>query len=109
MPDFVVQIETNERALHVVLTGELDLAAVPGFEDELRRAEADQPPVLVVDLSGLSFIDSSGLRALVMADDRARKGGRRLAIVSGPPTVSRVFELTQLDRRLEIVDDAAAV
>ena len=44
-----------------------------------------------------------------MADDRARKGGRRLAIVSGPPTVSRVFELTQLDRRLEIVDDAAAV
>jgi anti-sigma B factor antagonist len=109
VPDFGVQIETNERAVHVVLTGELDLAAVPSFEDELRRVEADQPAVLVVDLSGLSFIDSSGLRALVMADERARSRARRLALVSGPPNVQRVFELTQLDRRLDIVDDSAAV
>jgi anti-anti-sigma factor len=61
------------------------------------------------DLTGLRFMDSSGLRALVTADDRARKQQRRLAIVPGPPEVRRVFEITKLDTRLDLIDDASAV
>jgi anti-anti-sigma regulatory factor len=49
------------------------------------------------------------LRALVMADHRARRAQRRLAIVPGPPAVRRVFEITQLDGRLDLVESASAV
>jgi anti-anti-sigma factor len=93
----------------VVLRGEFDLAGVQQFEAAMQTLEASRPPVLVVDLNDLKFMDSSGLRALVMADHRARKDGRRFAIVPGPPVVRRVFEITQLDGRLELVDDVSGV
>jgi anti-anti-sigma factor len=106
-----LKIETrNERGVPVIaLAGEFDLAGVQEFEAELRPLETDAPDVLVVDLTGLAFMDSSGLRALVMADQRARKAQRRLAIVPGPPTVRRVFEITALDERLDLVESASAL
>ena len=50
-------------------------------------------------------MDSSGLRSLVAADSRAREQGRRLVLVRGRDRVQRVFSITRLDERLEIVDD----
>jgi len=91
------------------LHGELDLASVAKLDDELSRIEADRAPVVVVDLSGLEFMDSSGLRALIIADERARGRGARLAIVPGPPQVRRIFEVTKLNERLELVENGAAV
>jgi len=108
MPDLRVETLRDGSECRVVLEGELDLGAIAAFEQELKRVEADRPEVVIVDLSGLRFMDSSGLRALVMADDRARSQSRRLAIVPGPPTVRRVFEITKLDERLDLVDDATA-
>jgi anti-anti-sigma regulatory factor len=49
------------------------------------------------------------LRCLVTADERARDAGRRLVIVRGPEPVQRVFTITRLEERLEMVDDASAV
>src|SRR3954453_12960335 len=104
-------IETREEGgvTVIALTGEFDLAGVHKFQAELAGVEADAPNVLLVDLGGLQFMDSSGLRALVMADHRAKAAGRRLAIVPGPPVVRRVFEITQLDDRLDLVENAAAL
>jgi len=65
--------------------------------------------VLVLDLRKVEFIDSTGLRAVISADERARSGGRRLVIIRGTTAVERVFSVTQLDQRLEIVDDPASV
>jgi anti-anti-sigma factor len=95
--------------VHLTLTGEFDLAGVQQFQDAIAKAEADHPKTLVIDMSSLSFMDSSGLRALVMADERARAAERRLAIVPGPPQVRRVFEITQLEQRLDLVDDASSL
>jgi anti-anti-sigma factor len=92
-----------------MLAGEFDLAVVPRFEEAIAAVEAGAPSAIVIDLSGLTFMDSSGLRALVTADDRAHTAGRRLAIVPGPPAVRRVFEITQLDSKLDLVEDASAV
>jgi anti-anti-sigma factor len=104
-------IETHERpgVTQLALSGEFDLAGVERFAATMATVEAAGPAVVVVDLGELTFMDSSGLRALVAADERARKAGRRLAIVPGPPQVRRVFEITQLDGRLDLVDDASAV
>ncbi len=107
--DLTIETLSHEGVEHVVLRGEFDLAAVPAFEDRIAKAEAGAPAVIVVDLGGLQFMDSSGLRALVSADDRARRAERRFAIVPGPPAVRRVFEITQLDERLDLVEDASSV
>jgi anti-anti-sigma factor len=100
-------IETRDErnATVVELAGEFDLAGVQHFEAVLKKLEADGPAILAVDLNRVEFMDSSGLRALVMADQRAKQAGRRLAIVPGPPVVRRVFEITQLEERLDLVDD----
>ena len=79
------------------------------MQEELRRIEAGSPATLVVDLSKLSFLDSTGLRCIVTADERARQEGRRIVIVRGPDAVQRVFAITRLDDRLEMVDDAGSI
>jgi anti-sigma B factor antagonist len=107
--DLTIETREDGGVRVIVLTGEFDLAGVQAFESELAKLESAGADVLVVDLSGLDFMDSSGLRALVMADQRANKAGRRLAIVPGPPSVRRVFEITQLDERLDLVDSASSL
>ena len=89
--------------------GELDLSTVGKVQEELRRVEKSSPPTVVIDLSRVTFLDSTGLRCIVTADERARDEGRRLVIVRGPDPVQRVFSITRLEERLEMVDDAAAV
>jgi anti-sigma B factor antagonist len=107
----ILEVMTEDRngLVHVALVGELDLSSVAKVQEELRRAEASSPATLVVDLSKLTFLDSTGLRCIVTADQRAREEGRRIVIVRGPDAVQRVFTITRLDDRLEMVDDAASI
>jgi anti-anti-sigma factor len=92
----------------VALRGELDVAATPELEDALLAA-ADEPGVqgIVIDLSELDFMDSSGLRAVVMADQRLSEQGLRFALVRGGEPVHRVFEITRMTERLPWVDTPA--
>ena len=86
----ILDVETEDRngLVHVALKGELDLSTVAKVQDELRRVEESAPPVVVLDLSRLTFLDSTGLRCLVTADERAREAGRRVVIVRGPEPCS---------------------
>ena len=99
--------EQGESRASLALRGELDISSAPVLEEALGRLEAAGPSLLVIDLRGLEFMDSTGLRTLVSADQRAREAGRRLAIVRGPEAVDRIFNVTRLDERLELVDDPA--
>lgn len=101
--------ETEGTTARLALTGELDVAGAPRFEQALERIERDAPATLVLDLRGLAFMDSTGLRVIIAADDRARDEGRRLVLVRGSDTVQRIIEMTRLDARLEIVGDLEAV
>jgi anti-sigma B factor antagonist len=102
-------LQTNvkelEGAVQVSLIGELDISEVEGLQGILAAAEAKHPQVLVLDLRGLEFLDSSGIRLVVEADLRAQREERRLIIVRGPEQVHRVFTIALLDRRLEFVDE----
>jgi anti-sigma B factor antagonist len=80
----------------IALTGELDLATAERVEQELKRVECTDAKSIVVDLSGLAFMDSTGIRILVGADARSRANGRRLGLRRGPAAVQRVVELTGL-------------
>jgi anti-sigma B factor antagonist len=111
VPVQILDVETEDRdgLVRVALKGELDLSTVGRVQDELTRVEAGSPSVLVLDLSKLTFLDSTGLRCLVTADQRARDQNRRLVIVRGPEAVQRVFTITRLEDHLEMVDDAESV
>jgi anti-sigma B factor antagonist len=104
-----VRTEDRDGLTHMALVGELDLSTVAKVQEELRRVEQTSPATLVVDLSKLTFLDSTGLRCIVTADERAREAGRRIVIVRGPDAVQRVFSITRLEERLEMVDDVGAV
>jgi len=86
----------------VELIGELDLDGASAVEAELLAAEATDAASIVVDLGGLEFIDSTGIRLMVMAAERNEDG--RFTIVRGTKQVHRVFEITDLADRLPFVD-----
>ena len=105
----LLQIEAHDHdgLAHVVLTGELDLSTIDRLEKELARVEGTGPATVALDLTRLTFLDSSGLRVIVSADQRARRENRRFVVVRGPDTVQRVFSITRLDEQLDLVDDFA--
>ena len=98
------KITRSEGAVVVAFSGELDISRAEEVELELERIEAEGPTVLVLDLRGLEFLDSTGLRIILAADTRARRSGHNVSIVPGPEKVQRVFRITLLDRRLDFVD-----
>ena len=105
----LLQIEAHDHdgLAHVVLIGELDLSTIDRLEQELARVEAAGSATVALDLTRLTFLDSSGLRVIVSADQRARRENRRFVVVRGPDTVQRVFSITRLDEQLDLVDDFA--
>ena len=106
---FEVTIEERGDCVYATLRGELDISTAPRLDESLQRVEAAGPALLVLDLSPLDFMDSTGLRLLIGADMRAREAGRRLVLVQGNDMVQRVLRLTRLDERLEIVEDPGAL
>lgn len=105
MSRLTISTRSDGAVTHVVLGGEFDLGGVEPFRQCLADVESAGPKAVLVDMSAVEFMDSSGLRALVMANERAVRTGVRLAIVPGPPQVRRVFEITHLDDQLELVED----
>ena len=106
MPNLQVETTRNGKVAVIAPTGELDLSGAAVLQAEIDRVTADNDlGGVVLDLRGLAFIDSSGLRLVVLADMQAREAGRRFALVRGDETVHRVFEITRMSDRLDFVDD----
>jgi anti-sigma B factor antagonist len=102
---FRIEASQEGEARVLRLIGELDLSGVDLFERTL-EAELDAEAGLVaLDLSALGFMDSSGLRALVMADIRVTDAGGNLVVVRPSGPVERVMRLTDVAERLELVDE----
>ena len=83
-----------DGAVRVSLQGELDLSCVRRMEECFVSIDEQQPARVTVDLGGLVFMDSSGLRVLLLADARAREQGYEFVLLPGQEPVQRVFEMT---------------
>jgi len=94
----VCAIDNGSAALS--LEGELDLANASVLEERLSDLEDNGSTHLVVDLAGLAFIDSTGLRVLLQAHMRAHARGHELILRPAPATVQRVFEVTGAQQAL---------
>jgi anti-anti-sigma factor len=89
----------------VALRGELDLSGVDRARQAIEQAEANESPLLVLDLSELEFIDSTGLEVMLRAARRAHDSGRRLIVARPSRYVRRLLEMTAIDQSLDIVED----
>jgi len=93
----------------IELEGELDLAGANALEQELATPEVEATGVIVLDLRGVNFMDSSGLRVIAVTLQDAQERGRRFALVPGAAQVMRVFDITRMRERLDFVDDPREV
>lgn len=102
-----LRLDTSEVSRGVIclsLFGELDLDGTHGFDEALRRLEADAPEAIVLDLRSVRFCDSSGLASLLAVRRRAKRAGHRLVLVRGSSAIERLLAVTALNDYFEIVD-----
>jgi anti-sigma B factor antagonist len=105
-PQLAVSCSTLDGAQVIELTGELDLGSIHEFDEAL--AAASPAGVTCVDLSGLSFLDSTGLAGIVRAHQNAEECGGELVLVAPAGTVRRTLETSGLVTLLHVVEDRAA-
>jgi anti-sigma B factor antagonist len=103
-----VSVETVDGWQVLCLAGEVDVATAPRLRDRLVQLINEGPPQLVVDLSGLSFIDSMGLGALVSGLKRARAQDGDLRLAGPTDHVAKVLSITRLDQAFLVGDSVEA-
>ena len=97
--NFNIQDEAVDDSTHVIeLGGEVDLYTAPEFKERLVQVIEDGKKQLVVDLSKATFIDSTTLGVLVGGVKRLRPSGGSLALVCTDQNITKIFEITGLDR-----------
>ncbi len=94
-PYFEVHLSDGTDPLIVAATGELDAASATTLSEALASAK-EQAPSLVLDLAGVTFIDSSGLRVIAAEHVASTGDGRSFRIVGASDRVRRIFEMTGL-------------
>ena len=96
---------TNQRHQVVLaLTGELDIATANAAHKWLINLALRRGEQLVLDLSGLTFMDSTGIRLVLQARAHALQRDAAFVVVRGPDAVMRALELVGLDQQLDLVD-----
>jgi len=105
IPDeLAVKVVVSGHLHMIILAGELDMPSAPALIDAVARIGEEEQMTVVIDLGQLTFMDSSGLRALFNAYQHCRARGHELLIIPGPESVQRLFELTGTDQLLPFTD-----
>jgi anti-anti-sigma factor len=102
---FAIEEERAGAAVAVRLSGEVDVAAAGALR---ARVDAAAAGPLVFELSGVTFVDSSGLRELLRARKECARRGGRLVLAGVPPSVARLFDLTGTATMFEIAPSLGA-
>lgn len=95
----------DDRTTIVEVDGEIHVSTAPEFSGVLAATVEGGRTQLVLDLSGVMFIDSTGLSVLLNALRGTTRAGGRMALVCSNPTVLRLFEITHLDTTFDIHAD----
>jgi anti-anti-sigma factor len=101
---FRCDVVRDGRSARLRALGALDLATVSELDAAVAELLAEGFQRLVLDLSALEFIDSTGLRSILDLDARSRQDGFSVALVPGPRAVQRVFEITGTAPHLRFVE-----
>jgi len=97
---FHVETRPDRDRVVAAAVGELDFATVPMLHEAVAKLREVRWPRIVLDLSAVTFIDSSGAHLITRLSDAAETEGFELSIVDGPANVMRVLDITGISRRL---------
>jgi anti-sigma B factor antagonist len=105
-----LQVSTREESGRTVVaaTGEVDVYTAPTLDEELTRLTDAGASSLVIDLSGVEFLDSTGLSVIVKALEAVRVRSGRLDVVVAAERVAKVFRITGLDEMVSLHDSLDA-
>jgi anti-sigma B factor antagonist len=101
---FALRSERDGGTHTVAASGELDLATAPDFEAELLRVEATDAQSIVLDLTDVEFIASTGIGLIISAEARSRADFNRLSLLRPTDSVFRVFAICGIADRLPFAD-----
>ena len=99
-----VRVEQDGQELLLRAFGELDLSNSRTLEEELRLALGGTSPGVVLDLWGVTFIDSAGLRALLSMAKYSRRQGGRLCLLRGSAVIDQAIEAAGVEASLPLAD-----
>ena len=99
-----ISIERHSHVVVVRLAGEIDVGTGPELERRLQEIATGAHTHVLIDLSEVEFMDSTGLRSIVRAQHSANSSGRRLSLRRGSAQVQRLFEITGVLDRLTFED-----
>ena len=109
VPHFQLDDERSDAGVHIVnVSGEIHVSTAPSFREQLNAVIESGGTILVLDLSGVEFIDSTGLSVLLNGLRLVNQRHGRMALVCANPTVMRLFQITSLDATFDIFEDRAA-
>jgi anti-sigma B factor antagonist len=97
-PEFSVTVSSHDSEMVVAVHGEIDLHTAPQLDDAVDTALRAHTPGIVIDLSGVKFIDSAACHALVRARNGADHRRIRLVLRGASREARRVLEMTKLDQ-----------
>src|SRR5688572_20246784 len=108
-PGFTCELIRAQNTVTARLHGELDVVSSDEAQSVLEGAlgEGQNGQRLIIDLRGVEFMDSTGLRLLLRWDAASRADGFRVDLVRGPEQIQRLFELTGLQNHFSFVEPAA--
>jgi anti-anti-sigma factor len=101
---FLCELESEGERVRLRPKGEIDMATVPVVAAHLSELEAAGFKQVTLDLRAVCFLDPTGLRMILEWDARSRADGFAFSLVAGPPTVQRLFDLTDTTPRLTFID-----
>lgn len=106
MPHLTIREGQDQSRCILTAVGEIDLASAPDLESHLGRCVKDGS--VIVDLSDVSFIDSTGLRVLLTAHEAASERGHQLGLVTVEGPVTKLFSLTGVADHLHLFSSVEA-
>jgi anti-sigma B factor antagonist len=101
---FRIDVEPERDSVRVAPVGELDIATVDKLRAEVERLREAGFGTLVLDLRGVRFLDSTGLRLVLELDAAAKEASQDFLLIRGSAVVQRIFEVTQVSERLRFVE-----
>lgn len=98
---FAIRAERRNGVARISAIGELDLRTAPLLERALEAVDQLEPARVILDFRDLSFVDSTGVHAILRAHTRATANGSVLVVMNSSESVRKVFELTRTEHVFE--------
>jgi anti-sigma B factor antagonist len=107
--DVVLEVERHSAYTVIRATGYLDMSTSPRLREKILEVATEQPPLLIIDLGSIEFLDSSALGVILNGWKLLQAEGSTLAVVSPTERITKVFEITALNLSIRLyksMDDA---